>query len=513
MQPLKNKIALNLIGQVASFIVTLGISFFLTPYIVDNLSSEVYGFVGLANNFVSYITLFTVAISGMLSRYVTVEYSKKNYEMASGYFSTAIISQAAIALALSVPMLLFASRLDVFINISPENVPDVRVLWILIFLSFLLGLPMGSFGIASFVKNRLDISALISIIGNVLRAAILLITFLFFTPKVWYIGLASIASHTVSIILNYWQSRKLMPEVKIGFSYFNIKYIYKLLIVGIWNSLNKLQQILVSGLDLLLTNLFISPGEMGILSVAKTLPTQISTLISTVSSSCDPTMTISYAKEDKSEFLENVKFAMKLSGFLCSVPIIGIIVFGMDFYRLWMDSLTDSEILKIQILAVLTMLPQVFSVYIFPLYTVNTITCKLKVPVLLSIAIGFANVGIVLALLSYTNLGVYAVAGVSSVLWVLRIFLFVPSYAAHIVDVKRSTFYGPLLRGVINIAVTGGVLFLCSRIFNIDSWFELFAVCIPCGILGYAICFMIMFEKRERRQVFSIIRRKLKKRG
>ena len=52
--------------------------FFLTPYIVDNLGQETYGFVGLANNFSSYITMFTVALNGMLSRYVTVEYSKKD---------------------------------------------------------------------------------------------------------------------------------------------------------------------------------------------------------------------------------------------------------------------------------------------------------------------------------------------------------------------------------------------------------------------------------------------------
>ena len=101
---------------------------------------------------------------------------------------------------------------------------------------------------------------------------------------------------------------------------------------------------------------------------------------------------------------------------------------------------------------------QVFSVYIFPLYTVNTITCKLKVPVLVSIGIGIANIMIVFILLQVTNLGVYAVAGVSSILWLFRIFLFVPTYAAWSIQIRWTTFYRPLLRGVLNVLLVGGLM-------------------------------------------------------
>lgn len=509
---MKKNIFVNLFGQLASFVCSIGISFFLTPYIVSSLGKEVYGFVGLANNFTSYISLITIALSGMLSRYVTIEYSKKNYEKASGYFSTAIITQIIIALVLVVPVMLFTVNLDAFIDISAENVPDVTILWILMFTAFLVNIPMNSFGIGTFVRNRLDISAAISIICNLVRAGVLVVAFVFFTPKVWYMGLATICSNIFSISMNYYKSKKLMPEVKVKKKYFDKKYIYDLVVVGIWNSLNRLQQILYSGLDLLLTNLFINAGEMGLLSIAKTLPSHISTLIGTVSNSFDPTMTISYSKEDKTEFLQDTDFAMKLNGFLCSIPILGVIAFGLDFYGLWMPSLSDAELLKVQILAVLTLLPQVFSVYIYPLYTVNTITCKLKVPVTLSLIIGVMNIIIVFLLLKFTSLGVYAVAGVSSVLWIFRIFLFVPTYAAHNVNVKWTTFYGPLLRGVVNIILTGGIFVLVSTFIETNTWLEFIVVCGICAIVGYIICFFIMFSKSERKKAVSAIKRKLKRR-
>ena len=163
------RLSLNMIGQLTSFVCSLIISFILTPYIVSNLGQDTYGFVGLANSITSYITLFTVAINGMLSRYITVEYSKKDYKSASGYFTTALISQGILALALVIPMMFLARNMDLFFDVSPKIVSDVKVLWVLMFLSFLASLPTGGFGTATFATNHLEIQAIINILGNLIQ--------------------------------------------------------------------------------------------------------------------------------------------------------------------------------------------------------------------------------------------------------------------------------------------------------------------------------------------------------
>lgn len=498
---MNKRVSLNLIGQISSVFVSLCISFIVTPYVVNKLGAEVYGFVGLANNMTSYITLVTVALNGMLSRYITIEYCKQDFKNASGYFSTAFITQLLLAVGLLVPMMLFAGNFEKFVNISPQIVPDVRVLWILMFISFIVSIPFGTFGVSTFVKNRLEIAAIISIISNILRMSILIVTFLFYTPHVWYIGLATIVSNIFALMVNVIIKKHLMPEVEISLRYFDFRYIYNLVVVGVWNSLNKLQQLLYSGFDLLLTNLFINGTEMGLLSIAKTIPTQITTLIGTVSGTFDPSMTIAYGKGDRDEFLQQTELAMKISGFLCSVPIMGFMCFGRNFYNLWMPSLADYEVMKIHLLAIITMFPQIFSVYIYPLYTINTITCKLKVPVLVSLGIGVVNIIIVLLLLNFTELGVYAVAGVSSILWIIRIFTFVPLYAANNVGVKWTTFYKPLLKGVINVFVLFFVFSGISLMFSGNSWLSFAAICGVVAIIGYAVSFMIIFGKEKKKFV------------
>ena len=505
---MNKRISYNLIGQLVSFVCSLGISFFVTPYIVNNLGAEVYGFVGLANNFTNYIVLLLVAINGMLSRYVTVEYTKKNYEAASGFFSTAVLTQIILAAVLFIPMMLFAGHMENFVNISPDIVPDVKILWVMIFFAFLAGLPMYAFATSTFATNRLEIQAIISILSNVVKTITLLVTFFFFTPHVWYIGLATIAANTVTMAGSYIVHKRLTPQIKISRKYFDRKYIYKLIVVGIWNSLNRLQQILVSGLDLLLTNLFIDGTQMGLLSVAKQLPTQISVMISTVAGAFEPSMTIAYGEENEKEFLKQTQTAMKLCGFLCSVPVLGMICFGINFYSLWMPSLVYADIIKVQILAVLTLLPEVFSIYVFPLYTVNMVTCKLKVPVLVSLGIGILNVIIVYVLLKYTGLGVYAVAGVSSILWVIRIFTFLPMYAAKNINQKVTVFYKPLLMGVLNTVVVGTVFTVIAHFLYANSWLSFMFICLVAGIVGYIVSFMIMFNHEEKKNVINKILKK-----
>lgn len=497
------RISINLISQLVSFACSLGISFFLTPYVVANLGSEAHGFVGLANNFTSFITMFTVALNGMLSKYITIEYTKKDFKKASGYFSTALITQGILAIALFVPMLLLASHVNIFVNISDHLVSDVKVLWALIFSAFLLNLGTDSFGSAVYAANRLDIRALISVASNVCKALITLVAFFFFTPHVWYLGLATIAANSVTIIGNYFCKKKLIPEVEIKKEHFDKKHIHSLLVVGIWNSLNKLQQLLQTGFDLLLANLFVSSYDMGLLSVSKTVPTQITALICTTAGAFEPSMTITYGKGDIKQFVKETHFAMKLCGFLCSVPILGFICFGKNFYSLWIPTYTDAELLKVQILGVLTLLPEVFSVYVFPLYSVNIITGKLKIPVFVSLGINALNIIIVLILLNTTNLGVYAIAGVSSILLVFRILFFVPLYAAHVLNLNWKTFCIPLLRGIFNIAVVACLFTVISKIFFASSWGLFLIICFFSAILGYVASFFTILDKNERLFVFE----------
>ena len=496
-------------AQLLSFIVNLGINFFLSRYIVTVIGKDLYGFVGLANNFTRYAQIFTVAFNAMLSRYVTVKLVKGEHEEANRYLSSVTICNIIISAVLLVPSALLCCFMQYLIEVPVQHMFDIKILWLLLFLAFLIQLGTNTFQTCFFASNRLDLSARRSLENYILRAVILVIAFSFFQPHIWYVGLASIICAVCLAIFNWYYMKKLTPSLWIKKSLFSARYVKELVKVGIWNSINQLSQLLLNGFDLLITNIFIGSSEMGMLSIAKSIPTQLLSFIGTVSNVFSPRMTIIYATGDKRAFLQETSFAMRVCGALCSVPLIGFIVFGRSFYTLWMSSLSEAEVMQVQILSILTLLPTIFSVYIYPLYNVNTITCKLKIPVLVSCGIGVLNLIIVYILLNTTNLGIYAVAGVSSVLLLFRVLIFVPIYAAHNVEEHILTFYPPLLRGTVSSVLMILVFRFVLSIYTISNWINLICMAAFCGIIGYAVNYYVVFSREERKKLLILLREKI----
>ena len=73
---------INLITSLAAFVINAGISFVLTPYILEKLGNEAYGFIGLAYDFVNYAGILTLALNSMSCRFVSYEYHRGNKEKA-----------------------------------------------------------------------------------------------------------------------------------------------------------------------------------------------------------------------------------------------------------------------------------------------------------------------------------------------------------------------------------------------------------------------------------------------
>ena len=104
---------------------------------------------------------------------------------------------------------------------------------------------------------------------------------------------------------------------------------------GIWNSFNQLSVILLTGLDLLLANLFLGAAKAGEYSIAQTVPLFVGSLIGMLVGVFVPPLAAHYAKNDINGLVREINFSGKVLGVLISVPISGFIVFGDDFYRLW----------------------------------------------------------------------------------------------------------------------------------------------------------------------------------
>ena len=97
----KNRqLTINMAANFINFGISLCISFFLSPYIVRTIGVEANGFITLANNFVSYTSLITIALNSMIGRFVTISLTEKKTDDANRYFTSALFANGSIAAVL-----------------------------------------------------------------------------------------------------------------------------------------------------------------------------------------------------------------------------------------------------------------------------------------------------------------------------------------------------------------------------------------------------------------------------
>lgn len=502
------RLVINMVANLFAFIVSMGINFILSPYVINNVGTEAYGFVALANNFVSYGQLITLALNSMAGRFITIKIHQNEDEEANKYFTSVVLTNLFTALILLIPASWLILNLESVINIPQEIIGDIKVLWILVFLNFLIGLVLTTFNLATFVTNRLDLSSIRDIQSNLLKVAILIIAFTMFNPSVWYIGLASLICTIFVGIYNIYYKFKLLPKIKIKLKYFDIKKVWELLASGIWNVIVKLGQILTDGLDLLIANLFINPVAMGLLSISKTVPTALSSLLGTLTYVFTPQLTIHYATGDKDKLVQELLKSMKFCGFIVNIPLIFLIIFGHSFYELWVP---NENTIIINILAILTVSCALVQGIVNPLFNVFTITNKLKLHSTVIVMNGLINTVLVIILLKTTDFGIYAIAGVSSLTAILRDLFYTPIYSACCLNVSKKSFYPVIIKYILSTTVLMIIFYLFKLISISDTWLMLIINAGICGVLGLITNYLIILGKDERLVLIEMFKKVIEK--
>lgn len=468
----KNKqMAINMVASLIAFVVGLGIRFFLTPYIVDTLGAEAYGFIGLSLNILSYTGLITIALNSMAGRFVTIRYVEKNYVEANKYFSSVYYSNLILATVILLIGIILVSFLDYLVEIPVYLVSDVKILFALLLLNTIFTLIMEVWCGATFIKNRLDLSNIRNIIGNLLNACVLVILFALFSPHIWYMGIAGLTLTIYTSIANYRLSRMLTPELVVRKTFYDFSKVCELIKAGAWNVLSRLGEILGQGLDLIIANICIGATAMGIYSLTKNVPLMVLSLFQMIASVFAPILTRLYAEKKKEELLSELKKSIRVLGFFTTFPLACLFLLGEDFYRLWLPS-QDASLLQ-WLTIVGGLVGMAFAMPLEALWNIFTITNKLKYSTYTMLAnniLVFLTLVCSMFLINDPVMKLFVLAG-ARVFWgILRSLFFLPLYGAYCLGVSKTTFYPPIFKSVLSLCVVLGIGSILVSFIQRDTW-------------------------------------------
>lgn len=501
---------INIISGLAVLITNVCISFFLSPYIIRTIGVEANGFVTLANNFVAYADLAVTALNAMAARFITISYVNKDYKKANVYYNSVFWGNLIIVGALLIPATIFVLRLENFVNVPTNILWDVKILFAVILFSFFLRTGAPNWDCGTYVSNRMDRSNFPSAVTAVLKCVILFCMFSLMTPHVWYVGFATTLTATIYLVIQGYNTRTLTPELKISLkkpicSYNAVK---ELVGSGIWSAIANGGNTLMSGLDLLVCNKFLGATLMGVLSVSKSLPNILTTFSETIRGAFGPELTIAYAKGNKEEILHCIQRSLKISSVIVTIPTAGIIIMSGDLYRLWVPS-QDADLL--QILTVLAVLRYVFCSGIANLNNVFATLNKVKYNSVALVITGVISIGITFGFIIFTGWDLYAVAGVSSIVMIIKDVCFMAPVTSHFLGYRWNQFYSSIATSVLCCGVIILVGSVVRQIIPVNSWMVFFLDAAIIAGIGLLMNMRIVLNKDERAYFISILKRKIGK--
>ena len=272
----------NIAMNIVAFIVQFFISFYISPLIVSKVGASAYGFIGLANDFVSYAAIIATVFNSVASRFIANSFYKEDYTTANYYFNSLIAANIVISAILGVAGVLLVPNLDKVLSIPNTLVFDVKLTFALIFVSYIISLLTLVFTTSTFVTNRTDIQGIRNIIQYLIRFALIIVFLNFVSIRIYWVALATLVATSVIAVLNIGLTKKLTPELKIDLHNAKKRYAFDLAKSGSWMALTSISTVLLRGLDLTVANLFVGDYEMGLLSIARTIPNNVTSIIATI---------------------------------------------------------------------------------------------------------------------------------------------------------------------------------------------------------------------------------------
>lgn len=502
------KLILNLGASFTAYVVTFGISFFLSPYIVRTVGVEAYGFVNLANSFISYASLITVALNALAGRFITVKIFENDIESANKYYTSVFLANGFLSFVLLTAAVVVWVFLEHLIKIPANIFWDVKILFAMLFMNCIISTASSVFSVSTFATNKLYLNSVRGIESSVARAIVLVLLFAFCAPKVSYLGITSLMVGIYCAGYNFYYVRKLTPYLHIKKRYFDIKAVWELVSSGVWNLVNRLGQILTDGLDLLITNIFIDATAMGVLSLAKTIPSAITGIVGTMVNSFSPNFTQLYAENKFEELKAAVKQSMKIMGVICNLPIIVLIVCGERFFALWQPTQDPHQL---QILSILTCAGFIVNGGINCIYNIFTVVNKLKFNSLVLLISSSISVCITFLCLKFTSLGIYAVAGVSTVIMIIKNIVLIVPYAAKCLNLKWYAFYPDVIRPIIYVFISCACCYYINKAVMVNGWIGLILVALITTSLSIMIGWIVILKKTDREFILNKIKAKIRR--
>lgn len=500
---MKKQIFRNISANLLNLVISIFIGLLLTPILVKKLGIEVYGILPIALFLTFYMGVIAQSLTASVNRFLIEKFISNKIEDANIIFSTSFILITIYVLVLGIILIYPILHIGDFLIIPFGHNNEAVKLFLSVLLSFMFAMISSSLSVSMYAKNRIDLMQFGNIIRNLTKVLCVLLFLELGFISLSYVGLAIIVSEVVYLFFAIIVWRVLTPELSLKLSFFRKSKVKELTLFSGWVLFDQIGTILFLKTDLILVNSLMGSKANGEYSIATQFSDLLRSLAGLVASSLGPMMIILYEEKKYSKLTSMTIAFVKLLSLSLATPIILLCLFSREILRIWMGE----QFVHLAPLVCLVTLPLIINLGTLPILSINLAIKKIQIPALVNCIL--AVVGIVTSLIIYnvTDIGYYAIAIAYVLTLTVKNAIFIPWYAAIILEIPKITFFKTHLNSII-FSIMFFILSYYSKNILSHHGVNVFVGIIVLGILGFIFSFFF-YNRKEKIVFYNLFNRKM----
>jgi O-antigen/teichoic acid export membrane protein len=338
--------------RVIQTVISIGIGFWMLPFLIRYLGSEDYALWILIGSIISTYYLMDLGLNQAVTRYVARYIYAEEYQRANKIINTALVIYSILGLMLMLATTLAAIFIVPQLLTEVEEIRTAQAIILIAGLSISLEFPSKAFpGIIS-AYLRYDTIALVRTLGTILNA----ISVYFFISN----GYGVISLALISLVVNLfttaffvYYSYNLLSSLELKRSHISKKDMLELFNFSKWTFIVDITNLAKKKMDLWLIAAFISGSAITTYYVAARLTEYAAQLAAQGLGFGMPVFTKYYAQQQYDKMAQAVQFFIKLNVIVFALFLSGFIVLGDSFIKLWVSSDEINHSIAFQCLIIL----------------------------------------------------------------------------------------------------------------------------------------------------------------
>lgn len=493
-------LARNIFSNWANLAVSIGIGFFMMPFLVSRLGDTLYGIWMLVASLVGYGSLLDFGVRSSIVKYVSQYNATNDQDALRRLFATTLAVYTAIGVTVVALAAGTALILPDLFRIPSELVDDAQLVLMIVGLNLALKFPIGVF--EGFVTGlqRYEIANAISIGGSLLRAGIT-VALLLQGYKLLALATVGLLGDVLMGIMMATVCMRLLPWLSIGRCYLSRRVLRDVYAFGLWSSLIAVASRVLYDSDSILIGMFMPAAAITHFAVANNLVRYLRQLAYGFGNVFTPAASDLDARSEREQLGDLVIYGTRYAMAVILPAAVLIALIGREFLGLWIGTRYAAESGAVLIILALS---QASGMALFPagamLYGLN------RHQYLAYILLAQATLKVGLTTVLLPSHGVLGAAIGTAIPELVASIVFIPLLIARCVGLSIwRYFHKAFLPPIACVVPTVALVFALKTTIAPNSWVLLIAE-ITAGILLYSILVVrFCLDKSQRRAVFALL--------